>query len=405
MSQILFLVDFEEGHILSTFALSKALASNNHEVIYLGLAEAESMIRAQGFRFFPVLQDIFPQGAVRGLIRSESLTKRYFSSWVDGRYLDPILRRLKPDAAVMFSYYYLEGLTIHFKYHLPLVFVTPNLRVAPRREASRSIVRQLFEIPSGVPEFVQLISAAGIKLTSLESIADIVLTMPELVMLPKALDPVAEHQDSLVFHVGTGVDLKRTEHSFNWQSIDAARPLIYCSLGSQCDIELDTSTAFFKVVLEAFAARPDWQLILSVGKGFDLGKLSPLPSNVLTSRWVPQIEVLSRASLMITHGGLGTVRECLLLEVPMLVFPLMRDQFDAADLVVRHQLGAKGAIHAVTPESLRAMIAELLDSQLIKQRLSEMARLLRQEDRISLGAEIIAAAADDLGAQADTIFL
>jgi UDP:flavonoid glycosyltransferase YjiC (YdhE family) len=56
---------------------------------------------------------------------------------------------------------------------------------------------------------------------------------------------------------------------------------------------------------------------------------------------VDQTKVLSQARLMITHGGLNTVQECIWAETPMIVVPLKHDQHAIADRVSALGLGQK----------------------------------------------------------------
>jgi zeaxanthin glucosyltransferase len=48
-----------------------------------------------------------------------------------------------------------------------------------------------------------------------------------------------------------------------------------------------------------------------VGKNIDPDDLRPIASNVIIVNTAPQIELLKRASLCITHAGLNTVLEAL----------------------------------------------------------------------------------------------
>jgi UDP:flavonoid glycosyltransferase YjiC (YdhE family) len=50
------------------------------------------------------------------------------------------------------------------------------------------------------------------------------------------------------------------------------------------------------------------------------------PPNVTVTRWVRHADVLPGCSLIITHGGHGTVMKALAAGVPLLVVPLGRDQ-------------------------------------------------------------------------------
>jgi UDP:flavonoid glycosyltransferase YjiC (YdhE family) len=56
---------------------------------------------------------------------------------------------------------------------------------------------------------------------------------------------------------------------------------------------------------------------------------------------------------MVTHGGLGSIKECVMHAVPMLVFPLDVDQPGNAARVVHHGLGHQADVRSVEgPELL-----------------------------------------------------
>ena len=55
-----------------------------------------------------------------------------------------------------------------------------------------------------------------------------------------------------------------------------------------------------------FGTVPGIQVVLSVGHNVNLDDLRPIPSNTLVVQSAPQIELLKRAVLCITHAGLNT---------------------------------------------------------------------------------------------------
>jgi zeaxanthin glucosyltransferase len=74
-------------------------------------------------------------------------------------------------------------------------------------------------------------------------------------------------------------------------------------------------------ILEAVGEFPHMQVVLSVGKNFNPDDLGPIPPNTIVVRIAPQIELLKRAALCITHAGLNTALEALAEGVPMVAIP------------------------------------------------------------------------------------
>src|ERR1019366_8543763 len=64
----------------------------------------------------------------------------------------------------------------------------------------------------------------------------------------------------------------------------------------------------------------EYRVMMATGK-VDRAALGAAPENFELREFVPQLQVLSQASLFVTHGGMNSVSEALWHEVPLLVFP------------------------------------------------------------------------------------
>ena len=395
MATIAALFDLEEGHLLASFQLAKDLRARGHDVRYLGPASAAPLVRRQGFELVPIFERLLDGVSRSAAAQAQADGRRWFGEIARGEALDAVMAALSPDLVWMISLYYPEALLVHCRYRAPIVLWTPFCRPASmtRAELVQDIVnaRLLNLRSSDLQAALRAVAAAGYRFGSFRDMASVVLRMPELVAMPRCLELPEMPDDPNVFYVGTGMDLVRAEEPFPWGEIAAGRYLVYCSLGSQCDHEPETARRFFHAVLGAAAAHPEWQLILTVGKGFDPAEVPAPPANLYVSRWVPQLEVLRRADLLVTHGGTGTVKEAVLLGVPMVVLPLMRDQFDMAERVLRHRLGLAGKLAEITPEGLAALIAAAAADAELKPRLAAMRERVLAEDRARVGADVVEA--------------
>ena len=380
MATIAVLSDEEEGHLLPSFWLSRRLKDCGSRVCYLAPPNCERLVRGQGFEFIS-LKSEREAGKIRG-------GQGYLGPLLCEGMLDGAIVTLQPDVMLILSLYYAAGLAIHYRYKIPVVYFTPILSKYDRVERCGGIVNTLLNTTSGVPELLELLTKARVRFSNLMDIARLALRFPELVLVPEAFD-VPDEQG--VYHVGAGVDLERTEESFPWDNIDSNSPIIFCALGSQVQLLKEFGRRFFQVIFEVATARPDCQFIISTGGSLDGEHFSSIPTNVIASTWVPQLEVLSRADLMINHGGLNTVKECILMGVPMVVLPLksLRDHFITAERVVHHGLGVQSDITQISSAELIILIDQVLHDESFKIRVNLMRETFLQQDRFDLALNVL----------------
>jgi zeaxanthin glucosyltransferase len=389
-------VDIEEGHMFPLLGLLRQLRNGGYKICCLGLADVEDFVRSQNFEFFPILSNVFPKGSLD--VRSKEafhaysrLRNQHLPHLIRGEVMDDVISKIKPNGIIVHSQYCIEGLAIYYRYRLPTLFYLPNYRVKSRLAECERITSDLMNITSGLPEFLELITGSGVRFKNLQEVAQLFLQFHELVLTPKALNLPGQEIDSKAHYIGAGVDFERSEEPFQWDGVDLTRPIIYCALGSQSHIGKETSRRFIRTVIETASMRPNWQFIIATGKVFEEGEISTVTPNVRTQAWVPQLEVLAHSSLMINHAGFGTVKECILKGVPMVVFPLLseRDHAEIAKRVVYHELGLAGNIEKVSKDELSSLIDQVIQDQAFKQRVEIMREKFLQEETLGLGIKVI----------------
>lgn len=150
----------------------------------------------------------------------------------------------------------------------------------------------------------------------------------------------------------------------HWPGDD--RPLVYITFGSVA-ATVPFAAPVYGVALEAVADLPA-RVLLTTGHGVDDGALVPPGPHVHIARWVPQADVLAHASVVVCHGGSGTVLGTLAAGVPLVIAPLFADQPENARRVQEVGAGVvvraaepSGPAGAIDPEDLRRAITRVLD--------------------------------------------
>jgi UDP:flavonoid glycosyltransferase YjiC (YdhE family) len=154
-----------------------------------------------------------------------------------------------------------------------------------------------------------------------------------------------------------GFPLPATAHSLRLTAPTAAPrdgvPTVYFTLGTVYNAE---SGDLFPRVLAALRDLPI-ALVVTVGRDVDSTELGPQPANVRVERYVPQEQILPRCTLVVSHGGSGSVTSALAHGLPMVLLPLGADQpLNAARCA---ELGVARVLDALasTPEDLRQAVA------------------------------------------------
>jgi MGT family glycosyltransferase len=248
-----------------------------------------------------------------------------------------------------------------------------------RRERYRRAAGLLMHMEDAAFELIQVLRSGGAPARTLDDVAEAVLRMPEIVLMPPELaarEPSPD--DPLLFYTGVGVEPRRDGAAFDWSRIDAGRTLVYCSLGGQTDLAPALSRSFFAAVIDAMATRDDLVAIVATGRRLTLTEPCDHVANVRVVGWAPQTEILSKARVMLTHGGLGSVQECVSMGVPMIVCPVGRDQFDMAELVTKHGMGLSIPAGQATAATLLPLVDRVLTGRAFAASVARMREAFRR---------------------------
>jgi MGT family glycosyltransferase len=178
-----------------------------------------------------------------------------------------------------------------------------------------------------------------------------------IVYTSRQFQPCAETFDARFQFVGPSVADRKESAGFPWELVQHP-VLVYVSLGTL----FNTDAAFYRNCFEAFHGQ-DFQVILSVGANISMESLGVAPPNFIVQSHVPQLEVLRRAAVFLTHGGMNSVSESLFYGVPVVVVPQMSEQAIVGRRVEELGAGLCLAKKDATAEKLRASVQRLLAEQ------------------------------------------
>lgn len=114
-----------------------------------------------------------------------------------------------------------------------------------------------------------------------------------------------------------------------------------------------------------------------------------VPDNAVLVEWVSYSQALKQASLVICHGGHGTVARCLAAGVPVLLTPVAGDMAETAIRVDWAGLGRAIPWRLVGPNAVRWAVRSLLADEARRGRVKELAGWAAAHDGAKRGAELI----------------
>ena len=141
---------------------------------------------------------------------------------------------------------------------------------------------------------------------------------------------------------------------FPWERLDG-RPVIYASLGTLQNSRLDV----FRCFAEACGGI-DAQLVMTHGGGLTGREAATLPGDPIAVGYAPQLQLMARASLTLTHAGLNTVLDSLTFGVPVVAIPITYGKQRLSPNVCDLPEGETISLPRLNPLRLREAIRRVL---------------------------------------------
>ena len=182
------------------------------------------------------------------------------------------------------------------------------------------------------------------------------------------------------FHDGKG----RHPVDFPWDRL-TGEPLIYASMGTIMNGRADV----FRTIAAGVANHRGTQLVLSIGDRLDPKQIGPVPSNAIIVNQAPQLELLKRASVCITHAGLNTVLESLAQGVPQLAIPVTFEQPGVAARIAAKKTGVTMPFADLTSEHLSTLLDEVLNCSIYRENARKFQEIISKTNGLALAANIV----------------
>jgi zeaxanthin glucosyltransferase len=247
----------------------------------------------------------------------------------------------------------------------------------------------------GVARFVKLVQSnnagirayaksAGLKI-DWDDLSSTTSPLASITQTPRVFDFESAHWPPQFHHTGPFHDGKgREEVNFPWERL-TGEPLIYASMGTILNGRADV----FRTVVAALAKHKDLQLVLSVGDQIDPAQIGQVPNNTIIVKRAPQLEILKRASVCVTHAGLNTVLESLTQGVPQVAIPVAFDQPGVAARIADKQTGVVTSLDKLTADHLSTLLDEVLTDPFYRENARKMQKAISAANGLSVAANLV----------------
>jgi MGT family glycosyltransferase len=398
------------GHLNPLIALSRRLIARGHRVTLFQHPTLELQARIHGLEFFPIhvpgRRDSEAPSPGAGCCTTHSLTTLRSKLDRIGFEMENFLReypaaiRAAGVDTLLVGEISLTGPTVAELLNLPYFVISTSiphnfgwddqLRLAPAGSLFERRLNDLLQVSvlrMGGPVCRILDSyRKQLGLVPLRTDATRFPPLAHITQWPRCLDIARSELPENFFYAGPFVDnTARSEVDFPWSRLDS-RPLVYASMGTtgRCD------PSFFHLIAEA-CSRLDLQLVISLGGRREPSVLSGLAGDPVIVGNAPQLELLLRADVVITHAGPNTALETLLHGKPMLALPLTLDQPSVAAHLVRLGVAKALAMDARSTEQIQMALDTLLRDNRYRQAAGRIQSQLLALHGLDRAADIIEA--------------
>jgi zeaxanthin glucosyltransferase len=253
----------------------------------------------------------------------------------------------------------------------------------------------------GVSKFTQMLmrsnaeligqaESAGIK-PNWQDPSSLFLDRPWITQCPREFDFESSHWPKQFHYAGPFHDGKgRLDFPFPWDQL-TGEPIVYASMGTVQVGDPDV----FSLIAAATSKHKGLQLVLAIGNLLRPEQIGPVPKNAIVVNNAPQLELLKKASVCITHAGFNTVLEALTQGVPQIAIPVTNDQPGVAARVADKKTGKTTSLDGLDASNLSTLLDEVLNNPLYRDNSRSIQKATAKKNGLSVAADLLEQAFSD----------
>jgi MGT family glycosyltransferase len=144
-------------------------------------------------------------------------------------------------------------------------------------------------------------------------------------------------------------------------------PTVYVTLGT----EANDTPGVLQTIIDGLRDEPI-NLIATVGRNQNPADFGEQPPNVHIERYIPQSLLLPYCNLTVMHGGSNSLLQAVSAGLPLVIVPLIADQFFNADIVESLGLGQIVKLAQLNPDNVRTAVREGLNNPVYRHNIKRL---------------------------------
>ena len=399
------------GHLNTMTTLGYELKKRAHRVTLLGILDAKPKVAAAGLEFQAIGESDFPAGATKELYTqlgnlSGTEALQYTINWI----ADTAKMYLR-DAPEVAKHLGIKALLVDqaapeggsVAEHLGIPFVSICSALMLNREINVPPFCTLWDYDTSANglernrlgyEKVNGLGTTMRKITNDYRVSwglpickhpnDFYSPLAQIAQQPQEFEFPRKELPQCFHFIGSCYNPSvRETIPFPYEKLNG-QPLVYASLGTLQNRLL----WIFQAIAQA-CAEFDVQLVIALGGGASPDDLPELPGNPVIVGYAPQLELLQKATLTITHAGLNTTLESLTQAIPLVAIPITNEQPGVAARIAWTGTGEVVPLEEVSAEKLQQAIKQVLTDDSYKRNALRLQKAIKQGGGASKAVDII----------------
>lgn len=280
------------GHVNPTLALVEKLCEKGHRVTYATTEEFAPAVKQAGASplLYQTTINVEPERIKEMIEKNETPISILKESLEILPQLEELYQNDQPDL-IVYDFIAFAGKLFADKLNVPAIRLCSSY--AQNESFQLGSEEMLKQLKQAEADFQVYLEKENLPAVSFEHLA-----IPEalnIVFMPKSFQIKNETFDERFCFVGPSLGKRGEQESLLPET--GNRPLMLISLGTA----FNAWPEFYRMCIDAFR-NSDWHVVMSTGISIEPDSLGDIPDNFTVRQRVPQLDILAKADLFVSHG-------------------------------------------------------------------------------------------------------